>query len=1859
MRGRIRGLSLLMALAMIATLSPTSYTSAASDVVITAAETGPDIQACDSSTCMAPTDPDPGADFVPDQILVRFRPSLTDWHTDRVLLRRGMSRLRRVEAIGVDVLRLPPGLSVEQAVAVLNALPEVEFAEPNYIVRAARISAVEVADQWALSKVQALEAWDSVTDQVGESPPRTLIATVDTGIDRTHPDLEPNIWWNLPESTGTTGFDDDGNGYVDDTWGWDFVNNDNDPFDDNMHGTAVSSVEAAAYDGVGVAGLCPWCDLLAVKVLGSDGSSTLDIVADGIVYATDMGAKVINLSMVASGGSQSLKDAVNYAWDSGALVVAAAGNHGTESQMWPAAYDNVMSIASTNDQDYRSCFSGYSEGYISVAAPGEAILTADLGETGYGTYSGTSLSAPYVAGLAGLLFSLDPASTVAEVRSMIEGTTEDLGPVGTDAFFGTGRINALRAVESNTVPTTPPTGMFVTDAAATGYAHARKLVRDGDTLHWVWHGRDGGQYQVLYATSIDDGITWSTPQVVFGSSAEVYSPALAMDGSNLYVAFASKHSSSYYGTYFTYRSLSGGDWETPVLVLGGSHDAIRPDLYLDPSNGRLHLVAASDDNAPYVYYANSSDAGATWDTSNVDVGYNTRYADVHAFGSEVYIAGRTLEWTTFIFLEIPRYRVFTIRYDGNDWGDLNILATHDGMSSGEYGLSLAGMANRLYLAYEHSGTIRFRTSQDGAVWSDRENLGDAKWPSLTQADDGQAWIMWVKDGNLELSHYTGTTWDPEETLDDGTYPNLKLGIDGGSVEWVATHCSGAPFRLMYDSRVPGVVDTPPIVAVEDPLGGQTVSGTYRVYVKASDDNGLSLVELSIDGGAYVDIMDNFDGSRYFYDWVTIGYADGNHTLQARATDDAAQTTDSPVVNVTLDNAGGPPSVAVVDPVEGQTVGGTYRVLVGASDDVEVNLVELSIDGEAYVNITANFDSTYYYYDWDTRAYANGDYTLQARATDGDAQTTESVVVTVAVDNQAPPSSAPYPVTGVVSGVGSDGWTTVNLSHDYGDSMVVVASANYDNSVAPGVVRISNASGDSFDVRVDGAGGSAISDVTVYYLVVEEGVYTEAEHGIKMEAVKYQSTVTDYPHSFVGESRSYNNSYTNPVVVGQVMTYNDPSFSTFWSRGSSRSEPPSSTELHVGKHVGEDPDNVRGDEVIGYIVIEAGSGIMDTKSYVAELGSDTVLGVGDNPPYSYGFSGLASVSTVIVSQAAMDGSNGGWAVLYGANPLSATNIDLVIDEDQMLDSERSHSSEQVAYLVFGSVSDTPPSVAVIDPVEDQILSGEHTVLVEASDDGAVSVVELSIDGGAFTDITLNYDGAHYTYAWDTTGYAEGNHTVQARATDDGAQTTYSTEVNVTVDNVSDPPIVAVIDPVESQTVGGIYQVLVEASDDNGVSLVELRIDDGAYVDITANVEGNTYSYDWHTTGYANGNHTLQARATDGDAQTTYSTEITVMVDNVSVPPSVAVVNPVDGQTVSGEYTVLVAASDDVGVTLVELSIVGEAYVDITANFDGTRYFYVWETNTYANEDYTLQARATDGDAQTTDSLPVNVTVDNQAPPSSAPFPETGVVSGVGSDGWTTVNLSHDYGDSMVVVASANYDSSVAPGVVRISNARDSSFDVRVDSAGGSAIDDVTVYYLVVEEGVYTEAEHGIKMEAVKYQSTVTDYPHSFVGESRSYSNSYTNPVVVGQVMTYNDPRFSTFWSRGSSRSNPPSSTELRVGKHVGEDPDKTRADELIGYIVIEAGSGTMGTKSYVAELGPDTVKGMSDKPPYSYVFSGLSSVSAVIVSQAAMDGSNGGWAVLYGANPLSATNIDLAIDEDQMKDSERSHSSEQVAYIVFE
>ncbi|HSR33108.1 MAG TPA: sialidase family protein, partial [Anaerolineae bacterium] len=457
-----------------------------------------------------------------------------------------------------------------------------------------------------------------------------------------------------------------------------------------------------------------------------------------------------------------------------------------------------------------------------------------------------------------------------------------------DIFFGTGRINSRRALTADSTPTTPPTDLSATSPIASAYANARKLARDASGgLHLVWDRQDGDQYQVVYASSTDDGLTWSSAEMVFTSPEETYQPALALDGSHLHLAFASLQDSARYRVWFSRRPVAGGTWSEPVPLTDGSYDTVRPALFADRSNDRLHMVAGSLDNAPYVYHTASNDAGATWSPVsqvNVSTGgaQNSRYAAVHAYGDHVYLAGRTVElWLGFL----PHFRLFTVRSmdGGNTWGDLTVLAEHDGLFSGAYGVTLAGVADLLYLGYEHAGAVYFSHSPDGVTWTGASNLGDGYWPSATQADDGRGWMLWENEGSLLLRHYTGAAWEPVETvlegssLSKGAYSNLKLGTRGERLEWVFTQCSGSPFRLVVDGR-PVAPGPPPPTA---PSNVQASDGAFidRVHITWASSPGATYYEvyraisledtrtlLGSSSAPWYDDTTAVAGTSYFY-WV--------------------------------------------------------------------------------------------------------------------------------------------------------------------------------------------------------------------------------------------------------------------------------------------------------------------------------------------------------------------------------------------------------------------------------------------------------------------------------------------------------------------------------------------------------------------------------------------------------------------------------------------------------------------------------------------------------------------------------------------------------------------------------------------------------------------------------------------------------------------------------------------------------------------------------------------------------------------------------------------------------------------------------
>ncbi|MEM1154918.1 MAG: DUF1566 domain-containing protein [Pseudomonadota bacterium] len=290
----------------------------------------------------------------------------------------------------------------------------------------------------------------------------------------------------------------------------------------------------------------------------------------------------------------------------------------------------------------------------------------------------------------------------------------------------------------------------------------------------------------------------------------------------------------------------------------------------------------------------------------------------------------------------------------------------------------------------------------------------------------------------------------------------------------------------------------------------------------------------------------------------------------------------------------------------------------------------------------------------------------------------------------------------------------------------------------------------------------------------------------------------------------------------------------------------------------------------------------------------------------------------------------------------------------------------------------------------------------------------------------------------------------------------------------------------------------------------------------------------------------------------------------------------------------------------------------------------------------------------DDEPIN---DDQPDNDEGPKAEQGVVAGVNSATWRRVTLENSY-ENMVVVATPNYSSDTNPGVVRIRNASGSSFEMKIGLASEGLVTGVSVHYLVVEEGVYESP----RMEARLIESADTNRKSKW-GLSRmvelDYAHAYVKPVVVGQVMTHNDAGFSAFWSRrNSKRQLQPSAKSGYVGKHVAEDPTKTRVAETLGVIVIESGSGELGGIPYTAGIGPATAEGMDNAPGFTYPVGDVVSPYAAILSSGGMKGANGGWPVLYGDFPVTSNGVEVVVDEDTLGDSERKHGGEKFTYIIM-
>lgn len=289
-----------------------------------------------------------------------------------------------------------------------------------------------------LAHINAATAWNC---NLGAG---VIVAVIDTGVDLDHPDLQQNLVAGKTFVSGTTS-----------------------PNDDQGHGTHVAGIVAGVGNNGGIIGVAPEARIMPVKVLNSSGNGSIFDVADGISWAVDHGARIINLSLGSSQNSSTLTSAVNYAYTKGAFIVAAAGNCGDGSYLlngctfqdqpqYPAALSNVMAVASVNAADSQSSFSNEGS-YVEIAAPGSDIVSAYAGG-GYESISGTSQATPHVAGLAAMIWSQSPAFSNEQVRARIQATAYDLGTSGRDPKYGYGLIDVEAALRGSglTVLAEPP-----------------------------------------------------------------------------------------------------------------------------------------------------------------------------------------------------------------------------------------------------------------------------------------------------------------------------------------------------------------------------------------------------------------------------------------------------------------------------------------------------------------------------------------------------------------------------------------------------------------------------------------------------------------------------------------------------------------------------------------------------------------------------------------------------------------------------------------------------------------------------------------------------------------------------------------------------------------------------------------------------------------------------------------------------------------------------------------------------------------------------------------------------------------------------------------------------------------------------------------------------------------------------------------------------------------------------------------------------------------------------------------------------------------------------------------------------------
>lgn len=548
------------------------------------------------------------------ELLLRFKPGAGRRACEVLLRSISASIVDEISQIKVLVIRVPRS-AVDKVRSALARNPVVDFVEENRVVGLALTpNDPYYSSQWHLPKIGAPYAWDiSVGSQ------SIIIAVLDSGVDPTHPDLAGKL-----------------------LQGWNFYDNNADTNDIHGHGTKVAGTAAAiANNGIGVASVAWSCPILPVRVTDPNGYTTYSLLSKGLVYAADRGARVAIMSFHVFNGSTTLTSAAKYLMEKGGLAVAAGGNTGVYENYSDNPY--IISVSATTSSDAIASFSSYGP-YIDLSAPGVSIYTTFKGG-GYGASSGTSFSAPIVAGVIALIFSVNPSLAPSKVEQILEDTAVDLGAAGYDVYYGWGRVEAYEALRAAASISTPPD--VAPPSVEITYPRSGDTVSGGVTVS-VRASDDVGVVKVelyingvLFATDQDEPYEfyWDTtadPDGEYTLVAKAYDAAGNVGESSPVVVKVANVRDVKPPTVSIVSPQDGSRVSRFVDIVVSAYDESgisKVEFYI---NGRL---VATDTSEPYSYRWNSRSVRDGWYTITVKA-YD-KYGNAAEASVKVYVSNRS------------------------------------------------------------------------------------------------------------------------------------------------------------------------------------------------------------------------------------------------------------------------------------------------------------------------------------------------------------------------------------------------------------------------------------------------------------------------------------------------------------------------------------------------------------------------------------------------------------------------------------------------------------------------------------------------------------------------------------------------------------------------------------------------------------------------------------------------------------------------------------------------------------------------------------------------------------------------------------------------------------------------------------------------------------------------------------------------------------------------------------------------------------------------------------------------------------------------------------------------------------------